>query len=41
MYSLNGDLLKVVEEPRVEAKSLFLNSREDYLFVAANLTING
>ena len=38
MYSLNGDLLKVVEEQRVEVKSVFLNSREDYLCVAANLT---
>lgn len=38
VYSLNGDLLKVVEEQRVEVKSVFLNTREDYLCVAANFT---
>jgi len=39
VYSLNGDLLKVVEETKVEVKSVFLNSREDYLCVAANITM--
>ena len=41
VYSLNGDLLRVVEEQKVEVKSVFLNSREDYLCVAANCTLYG
>jgi len=41
VYSLNGDLLKVVEEQKVEVKSVFLNSREDYLCVAANISRPG
>ena len=41
VYSLNGDLLRVVEEQKVEIKSVFLNSREDYLCVAANCTLYG
>lgn len=41
VFSLNGDLLRVVEELKVEVKSVFLNSREDYLCVAANYTMQG
>lgn len=41
VYSLNGDLLKVAEEQKSEVKSVFLNTREDYLCVAANQTHSG
>ena len=41
MFSLNGDLLRVVEEQKVEVKCVFLNFREDYLCVAANYTMQG
>ena len=41
VFSLNGDLLRVIEEHKVEVKSVFLNSREDQLCVAANYTMDG
>ena len=42
VYSLNGDLLRVYEdkEHKIEVKNVFLNSREDYLLVAANSLID-
>ena len=39
IYSLNGDLLRMVEEfLDIEIKSVFLNTREDWLIVAGNIT---
>ena len=37
IYSLNGDLLRMVEE-FLEIKSVFLNTREDWLIIAMNFT---